>query len=120
MKSWKCRSTALHSCLGATAGGEPKSDAEKLAAAMADRASRTARRGDYTEAMTILAEAARVAPRFALVQQYRANVAYLMGDKSTAVAALKRALELEPDNALYQENLRRLEKDEGSGGKAKR
>jgi predicted AlkP superfamily phosphohydrolase/phosphomutase/Flp pilus assembly protein TadD len=99
--------------LGATAAGQPQNDAEKLAAAMADRASRTARRGDYTEAMNILAEAARIAPRYALVQQYRANVAYLMGDKPTAVAALKRALELEPDNALYRENLKRLEKDEG-------
>ena len=106
--------------LGATTGGEPQSDAEKLAAAMADRASRTARRGDYAEAMKILAEAARIAPRFALVQQYRANVAYLMGDKATAVAALRRALELEPDNALYRENLKRLEKDEAPGGKAKR
>ena len=63
--------------------------------------------------MTILAEAARIAPRFALVQQYRANVAYLMGDKATAKAALARALELEPDNALFRENLRRLEKDDG-------
>lgn len=102
--------------LGATAGEESRSDAEKLAAAMADRASRTARRGDYAEAMKILAEAARIAPRFALVQQYRANVAYLMGDKPTAVAALKRALELEPDNALFRENLRRLEKDAGAAG----
>jgi predicted AlkP superfamily phosphohydrolase/phosphomutase/tetratricopeptide (TPR) repeat protein len=106
--------------LGATAGGEPQSDAEKLAAAMAERASRTARRGDYAEAMKILAEAARIAPRFALVQQYRANVAYLMGDKATAVAALKRALELEPDNALYRENLRRLENESPSPDKAKR
>jgi Tfp pilus assembly protein PilF len=63
--------------------------------------------------MKILAEAARIAPRFALVQQYRANVAYLMGDKAAAKAALTRALELEPDNALYRENLRRLEKDAG-------
>jgi predicted AlkP superfamily phosphohydrolase/phosphomutase/Flp pilus assembly protein TadD len=99
--------------LGATTGKEPHTDAEKLAVTMADRASRTARRGDYAEAMKILAEAARVAPRYALVQQYRANVAYLMGDKPTAIAALKRALELEPDNALYRENLRRLERDEG-------
>ena len=62
--------------------------------------------------MKILAEAARIAPRFALVQQYRANVAYLMGDKVAAKAALARALELEPDNALFRENLRRLEKDD--------
>jgi tetratricopeptide (TPR) repeat protein len=93
---------------------EPRSDAEKLAGAMADRASQTARRGDYAEAMKILGEAARIAPRYALVEQYRANVAYLMGDRAAAVAALKRALELEPDNALYRENLRRLEKDAGA------
>jgi hypothetical protein len=33
-----------------------------------------------------------------------------------AKAALARALELEPDNALFRENLRRLEKDDGPPG----
>src|SRR5262249_32950836 len=37
------------------------------------------------------------------------NVAYLMGDRSAAVAALRKGLELEPDNALFRENLKRLE-----------
>jgi predicted AlkP superfamily phosphohydrolase/phosphomutase/Flp pilus assembly protein TadD len=88
---------------------EPQSDAERLATAMADRASRAARRGDYPEAMRILDEAVRIAPRFALLFQYRANVAYLMGDRAAAAAALRRALALEPDNALFEQNLRRLE-----------
>ena len=51
----------------------------------------------------------RIAPRFALIYQYRANVAYLMGDRAAAVAALKEGLRLEPDNALFQANLKRLE-----------
>ena len=96
--------------LGASANANaPRSDAERLAATMAERASGAARRGDYQEAMKILDEAARVAPRFALVYQYRANVAYLMGDRAAAVAALKEGLRLEPDNALFQANLKRLE-----------
>ena len=31
-----------------------------------------------------------------------------MGDRAAAIAALERALELEPDNALFRENLKRL------------
>jgi tetratricopeptide (TPR) repeat protein len=96
--------------LGATAApNAPSSDAERLAAAMAERASQAARRGDYQEAMKTLDEAARIAPRYALVYQYRANVAYLMGDRAAAIAALKQGLALEPDNALFQANLKRLE-----------
>jgi len=45
------------------------------------------------------------------VPHYRSNVAHLMGDRAGAIAALKRALELEPDNALYRTNLERLERE---------
>jgi tetratricopeptide (TPR) repeat protein len=76
--------------------------------ARAERASGLARRGDYAAALALLDEAARLAPRSALVQQYRANVAFLMGDHIGAAAALRAALALEPDNALYRENLARL------------
>jgi Flp pilus assembly protein TadD len=87
----------------------PKSDVEKRAVALADQAAGAARRGDYAEAARKLDEAESIAPRLALIQQYRANVAYLKGDKPAAVAALKRGLALEPDNALFRENLKRLE-----------
>jgi hypothetical protein len=43
------------------------------------------------------------------VYQYRANVAFLMGDRDTARKALQRGLELEPDNALFRTNLQRLQ-----------
>jgi tetratricopeptide (TPR) repeat protein len=62
--------------------------------------------------MQTLDEAARVAPRLARVYQYRANVAYLMGDRAAAKAALEKGIELEPDNALFRANLERLERDE--------
>jgi tetratricopeptide (TPR) repeat protein len=94
----------------APSASQPQNPAQQLAAGMAERASQAARRGDYQEAMKILDEAARVAPRYALVQQYRANVAYLMGDTETAKTALRRALEIEPDNALFKANLERLER----------
>lgn len=96
--------------LGAPASASaPRTPAEQLAAGMAERASQAARRGDYREAMRALDEAVRIAPRYALLHQYRANVAYLMGDREAARAALRKALELEPDNALFQTNLERLE-----------
>jgi Flp pilus assembly protein TadD len=96
--------------LGAVPGDDRTlTPAEQLAAKMAERASAAARRGNYEEAMSILDEAARLAPAFARVQQYRANVAYLQGDRATARAALERALEIEPDNALFRANLDRLD-----------
>ena len=55
--------------------------------------------------MRKLDEAETVAPNYALVYQYRANVAFLMGDRERARAALNRALEIEPDNQLFRKNL---------------
>ena len=94
--------------LGASLPQSPRTDAEKKAAALAEEAAGAARRGDYAEAGRKLDEAERVAPRFALVYQYRANVAYLRGDRAGAIAALEKGLKLEPDNALFRENLKRL------------
>jgi Type I phosphodiesterase / nucleotide pyrophosphatase/Tetratricopeptide repeat len=54
------------------------------------------------------------APDYVLVYQYRSNVAYLMGDRAAAIAALERALELEPDNALFRVNLEGLRNDGAS------
>jgi predicted AlkP superfamily phosphohydrolase/phosphomutase/Flp pilus assembly protein TadD len=96
--------------LGASGGPmEPDTDAERLAAMLAERASLAARRGDYAEAMKQLDEAERIAPSYVLVHQYRSNVAFLMGDRTAAIDSLKRALELEPDNALFRTNLERLQ-----------
>jgi tetratricopeptide (TPR) repeat protein len=99
---------ALERLTGSAAVNEPATEAEKLAATRAESASRAARRGDYQTAMQELDEAQRLAPNYALVYQYRANVAFLMGDTQAAAAALRRALEIEPDNALFQSNLKRL------------
>jgi Tfp pilus assembly protein PilF len=100
---------ALVRLTGSANVNAPQTDAERLAARLADRASQEARRGDYQAAMKTLDEAERVAPRLALVQQYRSNVAFLMGDTEAAKQALRRALEIEPDNALFKTNLQRLE-----------
>lgn len=88
----------------------PLSPDERRAMTLADQASQSARRGDYPAAVRALDEAERLAPNLSLVHQYRANVAYLMGDKAAAAAALRRALALEPDNALFRRNLEQLEK----------
>jgi len=101
---------ALVRLTGSAEVAAPKSDAERLAAAMAERAGTAARHGDYATAMQTLDEAQRIAPRLAMLFQYRANVAFLMGDKPAAIEALQRALEIEPDNALYRQNLAALER----------
>lgn len=84
---------------------------EQLAATLAERARQATQRGDYQAAMEVLDEAQRIAPRFARVYQYRSNVAFLMHDREGAIAALRKALELEPDNALFRTNLQRLQSE---------
>lgn len=99
---------ALRGMLGTQEVQKPPPPAEALAAKLAERASESARRGDYAKALDELSQAERIAPKLALVQQYRANVEFLRGDRTAAIAALERALALEPDNALYKLNLERL------------
>jgi len=95
--------------LGAGPGlARPRTPQDTRALEMADQASRLARRGDYAGAMQLLDEASRLAPRLALIYQYRSNVAYLKGDTPAAITALKRGLEIEPDNVLFRENLKNL------------
>ncbi len=95
--------------LGAPLPNVPRTPEERDALDLAEQAAAAARRGDYPGANRLLDEAVRRAPRYALVYQYRANVAYLSGDKKAAVAALREALKLEPDNALFRKNLERLQ-----------
>ena len=101
--------TALARLGGAPAAGEPKTANEKLATALAEQAHQAALRDDFAGATKKLDEAERIAPRFALVSHYRANIAYLQGDRAGAIKALRRAVELEPDNPLFRTNLERLE-----------
>ncbi len=105
---------ALYRLTGRTNVRAPRDEAEAEASALAEQASGAARRGDYQEALRLLDVAEKRAPRFTLIYQYRANVAYLMGDRTAAIAALEKALELEGDNALFRENLARL-REEASG-----
>jgi tetratricopeptide (TPR) repeat protein len=100
---------ALVRLTGTAVAQGPRDDAERRAQALAERAGQAARRGDYASAMQTLDEAEKLAPRYALVYQYRSNVAFLMGDRERAKAALRAALEIEPDNALFQTKLQRLE-----------
>ena len=96
--------------LGVSAApGAPRTAAEQQAWRLATEASAAARSGRYPEAMKKLDAAVAIAPRYALLYQYRSNVAYLMGDSAAAIAALQRGVALEPDNALFRENLRRLQ-----------
>ena len=102
---------ALLRLTGSASANAPKGEAEQQAGFLAEKASQAARRGDYETALTLLDHAEAIAPQYGLVFQYRANVAYLKGDRDAAIAALERALKLEPDNALFRENLTRLQAD---------
>ena len=92
----------------------PKNEAERQAAILAGLASEVARRGDYPQAMKWLAEAEGIAPHYVLIYQYRSNVAYLMGDFAAAAKALEKALEIEPDNALFKANLNQIQQKIGA------
>lgn len=92
----------------ALAAPTPTDPALQRADALAGEAADLARRGDYDGAMRRLDEAELAAPNHAVVHHYRANVAFLRGDRTAAIAALERALAIEPDNALFRENLERL------------
>ncbi len=83
-------------------------DAERQAERLVEQASLAARKTDYESAMRLLDEAEKAAPSYVLTYQYRSNVAYLMGDLETAITALEKGLEIEPDNALFRTNLERL------------
>ncbi len=86
----------------------PKTPAEKLAALMTEKAQQAAKSGDYKGAMEQIKEAERTAPDYAIVYQYKANVAFLMKDFETARAALQKGLELKPDDVLFRANLKKL------------
>jgi predicted AlkP superfamily phosphohydrolase/phosphomutase/Tfp pilus assembly protein PilF len=86
----------------------PRTDEERKAAALAEAAGQAARHGDYDTAMKQLAEAEKIAPGYVLVYQYQSNVAYLKKDTPAAIRALQKALAIEPDNALFKNNLKRL------------
>jgi tetratricopeptide (TPR) repeat protein len=86
----------------------PRTTAEEAAALLADRARSAAVRGAYPEAMEFLDQAEKVAPEYVVVLQFKANVAYLMGDLDEAQRALEKALEIEPDNALFKNNLEQI------------
>ena len=101
---------ALQRLTGTSDVNAPRTEAEKKASALAQDASQAARRGDYAGAMKMLDEAERIAPRYVMVHQYRSNVAYLAGDPRRAIAALEKALALEPDNALFKKNLENLKR----------
>jgi predicted AlkP superfamily phosphohydrolase/phosphomutase/Tfp pilus assembly protein PilF len=99
---------ALLRLTGSADVNAPTNEGERRAAELAQEASQAARRGDYKSAMKLLDEAEKHAPRYVMVHQYRANVAYLSGDTRRAIAALEKALSIEPDNALFKANLERL------------
>ena len=97
---------ALVRLTGTAQAEEMRTEDEKAAARLAHQASVSARKGRYDEAMALIDRAEKIAPDFALVHQYRANVAFLKGDPEVAQASLERAVMLEPENPLFQRNLK--------------
>jgi tetratricopeptide (TPR) repeat protein len=107
---------ALTRLTGSAAPQRPGNAAERAALRLAHEASELARKGEYEVAMKNLEEAERLAPHLPVIYQYRSNVAFLQGDRKAAVAALEKALEIEPDNALFRTNLKKLRAEEEPRG----
>lgn len=63
---------------------------------------------DSAAAGRLLDQAQKLAPDLPMIYDYRANIAYLAGDRKAAAAALGRLLELEPDNQRARANLVKL------------
>ncbi len=110
---------ALARLTGTADVNAPHTTQEKEAARLCEQASQAARRGNYAEAARYLDDAEKQAPNYVIIHQYRANVAYLSGDKRAAIRALERALELDPGNQLYRTNLARLKEAPAAAGKGK-
>jgi tetratricopeptide (TPR) repeat protein len=106
---------ALARLTGTADVNPPRNPQEQKAAQICEQASQAARRGNYAEASRLLDDAEKLAPNYVIIHQYRANVAYLSGDKRGAIRALERALELDPGNALYRSNLARLRETTAAG-----
>jgi tetratricopeptide (TPR) repeat protein len=104
---------ALRRLTGSAEVRVPQGEAERRAGALCEEAAAAARRGAFAEALARLEEAKRIAPRLVLVYQYESNVAYLAGDRARAIAALEKALALEPGNALFRHNLEDLRRRQG-------
>ncbi len=92
----------------APVGRQPATPEERSAALLLRDADDKVKRGDYDGAQVACDQARALAPDVAAVYQCQANVAYLKGDLVAFEHALEKAVELEPDNALFRENLRKL------------
>jgi tetratricopeptide (TPR) repeat protein len=108
---------ALVRLTGSAEVNPPRTPQEKQAAQLLDQVSQAARRSNYVEATRLLDQAEKIAPAYVLIYQYRANVAYLSGDRHGAIRALEHALELDPTNVLYRTNLARLKETQTAKGK---
>jgi uncharacterized protein HemY len=88
---------------------------------LAAGAREAATRGDLDLADELLNRAEDLAPELATIHQHRSNVAFIRGDLAGALRAVDRALEIEPNNPLYQHNrqelLRLMERQSPAGSR---
>lgn len=109
--------SALMRLTGSDVVRAPLDNAERRALELAQSAQLLAKRGDYDSAWSTIEAAEHAAPNYVVVFQYQANIAYLRGDYDSAMIALRKAIQLEPENPLYRANLETLklwEKGRGS------
>ncbi|MEM9292281.1 MAG: alkaline phosphatase family protein [Acidobacteriota bacterium] len=95
--------------LGESIAARAQTEEQRQAQGWLTKAQEAVQRGDLPAAHEALDQAEALVPNTAVVHQYRANVFFLAGDREQAAESLRRALELDPENAQLRENLRRLE-----------
>lgn len=67
-----------------------------------------ARRGDVEDALTIIRLNIEHNPDIGYPNVLHAQILFMMEDREGAIAAIERAIELEPDNDFYKQQLERL------------
>ncbi len=91
--------------LGYVRANKERTAQEQQALLLAEQARELTLKGSYEPALSLLDQAEKMAPNLALLQQYRANIAYSAGDEEMALRALRRGLDLDPGNLVLQRNL---------------
>lgn len=87
----------------------PIGEDQERSAAICEEVRQLIREREYQRAYDLSIEAEHAAPAYRHTYALRADAAYLAGKVARTTKALRMALEIEPENPLWQLNLERIE-----------